>query len=91
MILNAAVPGDDQPVTTGGLRDPHFVQRGWIGDGAWVSDAAALHLAARISGIDDVTPDQGKDLGETQQVGVDVIGDLGRSRPFGHEARAEVS
>ena len=65
-----------------------MIARGSVGDRAGGADPAALDFATRVAGISHVSPHLHEDLGQTEDIGVEVELDGRRlSRPV-HAARA---
>ncbi len=91
MVLDAAVPRDDEPAASRHLRNPHGVERGSAGDGArWA--LASVHDAACVAWIGDVRSQLGDLLGQPEHVGIEVEADGRRlRRPTRHAACSEVS
>ena len=91
VILDVAVPCDDEPLLAGSLGDPHVVGSADICDRARCSYPAPFDRTARIAWVGDVPSDLHKDLRQAEDVSVDVVADDGRLRRLAHAARAEIS
>lgn len=88
MLLYVPVPGDDHPSLAGGFGYPDVIGRGGIADGAGSAGPAALDSATWVAWVGNVSSDSNKDLGQAENVGVEVELDRRRlSRPA-HAARA---
>src|ERR1017187_710565 len=72
VFLYVPVPGDDQPSLAGGLGYPDVIARGGVGDRAGTANPAALDFATRVAGVRNVSSHLYEDLGQTEDIGVEV-------------------
>ena len=89
MALDLAVPGDDKPAERGDLRDPDGILGRVCRDGAGRPEPFPDHTA-RVAGIGDVSAKLREDLGQPEDVRVQVKPDLRlthRLTPLGGSAR----
>jgi hypothetical protein len=84
-LLDAPVPGHDQPAALGDLRDPSPVRGRWVGDRARGS-FAAMNRRPGIPGESGVEPEPRDDLRQAEHVGVEVEANVCRSGARTHAA-----
>jgi hypothetical protein len=85
VMLDAAVPGDDQPPLTGGLWNPDLIRSGRTGDRARRS-LSAMHHTAWISGVGHIGSELHHDLGQAEHVRIKVETDRRRPMSWAHAA-----
>ena len=81
MVLNVAIPGDDQPSLAGGFRNPDFIVGIDLRDRAWCPYPAAFDRATWVAWVGDVSSDLYEDLREAEYVSIDVVADNCRASP----------
>ena len=89
-MLDAAVAGDDQPAGLGDDGDPHGFERGAVCHRTRRA-GSAMHGAAWVGGVGGIRAQAGDDLGEAEDVRVEVEADLRGLAAGAHAARRAFS